>query len=127
MLHGPEGRDGAGQHHPFDAQVEDARALGEELAHGGEHQRRAVEDRRRGKHDDDAVVHVHDGAAASRALNDTRYRRSSSPPRAKNRIIPCRTPTNPAGNSGPCTHYPALARPPRKNPTTATPTGLYRA
>ena len=45
-LHGPEAHHGADEHHPLDAEVEHARALGEQLAERGEEQRRAVGDRR---------------------------------------------------------------------------------
>ena len=46
-LHDEEAHHGADEHHPLDAEVEHARALGEQLAERGEEERRAVGDRRR--------------------------------------------------------------------------------
>ena len=45
-LHRPEAHHGADQHHPLDAEVEHARALGEQLAERGVEQRRPVGDGR---------------------------------------------------------------------------------
>ena len=50
--------DGADQHHPLDAEVEHAGALGEHLAERGVEDRRAVEHRRRQRDDEQVVVHA---------------------------------------------------------------------
>src|SRR5207302_7916945 len=59
---GCEARDRADQHHPFDAEVEDAGFLGDELAERGENQRRACGDR--GGEDEDEIVHYAAALAA---------------------------------------------------------------
>jgi hypothetical protein len=63
-LRGPESDRGAEQHHPFDAEVEHARPLREELAERGIEERRPVENCLGEDDDEQAVVH----AAASGAV-----------------------------------------------------------
>ena len=106
-LHGAEPHHGADEHHPLDAEVEHARALGEQLAERRVEQRRAVRDGGREHDDDDAVVHAcrprRDAARGGpSATNVIRYGTSSSPPSIANRIMPCITPTSPDGKSAPC-------------------------
>ena len=55
-LHGPEAHHRADEHHPLDAEVEHAGALGEQLTERGVEQRRSVGDRRREHDDQDRVV-----------------------------------------------------------------------
>ena len=66
-LHDEEPHRSAHEHHPLDAEVEHARALGEQLAERRVEQRRAVDDRRRGDQDDEAVVHLAVAASAAPA------------------------------------------------------------
>jgi len=53
----PEARHGAHQHHPLDAEVEDARALCQQLSECGEEQRRPEQDAGGDHHDNETVVH----------------------------------------------------------------------
>ena len=73
-LHRPEAHHGADEHHPLDAEVQDAGALREQLAERGEEQRRPVE-HGRGEHDDeDRVVHVAASGTGRRARDARRIR-----------------------------------------------------
>ena len=107
VLDAEEPDHGSHQHHPLDAEVEDAGALREQLAERGEEQRRPVRDSGRQHHDHDTVVHGTASAAGAAVadrpgLSSTmRYRTRSSPPSTAKRIIPCITPTRPDGKSTP--------------------------
>ena len=61
-LRDPEADRGAEQHHPLDAEVEDAGALGEELAERRVEKRRPVEHRLREHDHEQAVVDAHDAS-----------------------------------------------------------------
>ena len=72
------GRDGEArhrphEHHPLDPEVQDARALREDLADGREQQDRAARDA--GREDEGEVDHV---AAVARRVTTTRYRTKAS-------------------------------------------------
>src|SRR5205807_6996476 len=106
-----------------DAEVEHTRALREELAQRRVEQRRPVRNAGR-KHDDEQrAVHAAGSAAGTRPKR-TRYRTSSSPPSAENRMIPCITPTSPDGKSAPCSVLPAFWSAPMRNATTTQASGL---
>ena len=59
-LRDPEADRSAEQHHPLDAEVEDSRALGEQLSERRVQERRAVEDRLREHDHEQAVVDAHE-------------------------------------------------------------------
>ena len=63
-LHRPEAHHRADEHHPLDAEVEHARALGQDLAERRVQKRRAVHDGRGEHDDDDRVVHAASTVAA---------------------------------------------------------------
>ena len=70
-LNRPEAHYRADEHHPLHSEVEDSRALGEELAEGREQERRSVEDGGGEDHDHEALVQPgreelarHDAASA---------------------------------------------------------------
>ena len=131
-LRHPEADRRAEEHHPLDPEVEDAGALGEQLAEGRVEERRPVEHRLREHDHEQAVVdlrraprpapvrHVRSSDAVSAAGSGA----SSSPPRAQKRMIPCITPTSPDGKSGPCSVKPAFRSPPMSTATRQTANGL---
>src|SRR5581483_4259554 len=96
----PERHHGADEHHSLDAEVENARALGEQLAERRVEKRRPVGDAARDQRDEERVVHgaasgtTAPGATALLREIRTRCRTSSSPPRAQKRMIPWTTPTS---------------------------------
>src|SRR5689334_15808213 len=71
------------QHHPLDAEVQDAGALGEDLADRREEQDRAARDARR--EDESEVDHA---AAAARRAMTSRYRVKTSATMRQNRMTP---------------------------------------
>ena len=63
-----ERRDGTHQHHPLDAEVQDAGALGEQLPQARQHERRAEGDGRDRDGDDEIDVHEATSAPASSSM-----------------------------------------------------------
>src|SRR5262249_19335865 len=122
----PEAHHRADEHHPFDAEVEHAGPLREQLAERAEEERRAVRDTTCDQRDEQRVVH--DAAPAGAVGADTRgvrtmrtrWRTNSSPPSAENRMIPWITPTRPDGKLAPCSVLPALSSPPIRNAISTT-------
>ena len=73
-LHRPEPTDRPHQHHAFDAKIEHAGALREQLPERGKKQRRAIRDCGGGDHHQDGVVHAapnFSGALANGAARRT--------------------------------------------------------
>ena len=125
----PEAHHSADEHHPLDAEVEHARALGEQLAERGVEQRRSVRDTGGDQDDEQRVVH------AAVRLRSTLLRADDAHAMADQHLAAEGAeeddPLDHADEAGreisPCRVFPAFSRPPIRNATRTTANGLYRA
>ena len=105
VLDGTEADDRADEHHPLDAEVEHAGALGEQLAERGEEERRPVGDRR-GEDDTTMPSFTRPPPPRRRQPARTVDRDAVADEQLAaehaNRMSPCMTPTSPEGKSAPC-------------------------
>ena len=88
---GGEPGERAHEHHPLDAQVENPRPLGEDLAQGGKQHRGPRADGRREHRDRDRGHREASGLILTGVLRriTTRYPTMISPPRTKKKMSPC--------------------------------------
>ena len=129
LVHGEKADDCADEHHPLEPEVDDARALGNDLAERGENERgsaAATAAVRRVVRVWTAPPPGQSRAGGSRegergSTGSSVAPRAGEPASAQNRMIPWSSSTNACGTPSACSAKAPTMKPPKRNATTSVP------